>query len=418
MTELADVEESGREVKARPGAMLLRATLAQNVGTGCAYGGLGVSVLAFQDHFHASMGLATMGLALTVVVMTALGPLMAMLLGRWGLRRVMSAGVMVSLTGYLVLAYAPNITAALFACAVLIGPGAALFASLPPAVLAGGWFPHARGRATGIAYLPLLTTVIPVIGVGILQRYGLTGFYLSLAALHVLLLPLTLSVVEPPPNAAQGAGVEEVQGAESRSAGILGMAIFWLILLGNGILNGTSVAGAAHMLPAVEELGVSMQMGAILLTVSGVASIVGSLLAGVACDRWGSANTLGLAALGFATGWGLMAVTGWLPALAVSASLIGLGGAAVFPPLTALSVEVFGIEALPKVLGLQGLLTVPFTFATTPLMGWLRDIAGSYRSVSTEVIITCLVAAFTFFAIGRHLRRRVEANLAVPALTN
>lgn len=416
MAELADIEEPAREPRARAGAMLLRATLAQNVGTGCAYGGIGVSVLAFQAHFHASMGLATMGLALTVVAMTALGPFMAMLLGRWGLRRVMSAGVIVSFTGYLVLAYAPNVTVALFACALLIGPGAALFASLPPAVLAGGWFPHKRGRATGIAYLPLLTTVIPVIGVGILQRYGLTRFYLSLAALHVLLLPLTLSVVEPPPlHVAQRTGVN-VPDVGSRPGGILGMAIFWLILLGNGILNGTSIAGAAHLLPAVEELGVSMQMGAILLTVSGVASIVGSLLAGIACDRWGSANTLGLAALGFATGWGLMAMTGWLPVLTISASLIGLGGAAVFPPLTALSVEVFGIEALPKVLGLQGLLTVPFTFATAPLMGWLRDISGSYRPVFTEVIITCLVAAFTFFAIGRHLRRKVEASLASHAL--
>jgi MFS family permease len=142
-----------------------------------------------------------------------------------------------------------------------------------------------------------------------------------------------------------------------------------------------------------------------------VASIAGSLLAGVACDRWGSATTLGLAGLAFATGWGLMTVTGWLPALTVSASLIGLAGAAVFPPLNALSVEVFGVEALPKVLGLLGFLTIPFTFAMSPLAGWLRDLSGSYQPVA----IVCVAAAMTFLAIRRHLTRKVEANLVSPA---
>ncbi len=419
MAELAGIEDPMAGLGGRAGAMLLRATLAQNVGTGCAFGGIGVSVLAFQDRFHASMGMAAMGLSLTVLTMTAMGPLMAMLLGRWGLRRVMSTGVMVSLIGYLVLAYAPSISVALAACAMLIGPGAALFAALPPAVLAGGWFPHARGRATGIAYLPLLSTIIPVIGVGIIQHYGLPGLYLSLAALHLLLLPFTLTVLEPPLDASDEEVVVDVPDVETRPGGAMGTAIFWLILLGYGILGGISIAGASHLLPAVEEHGVSVEMGAVLLGVSGVASIAGSLLAGVACDRWGSANTLGLAGLGFATGWGLMAVTGWLPALTVSASLVGLAGAAIFPPLNALSVEVFGVEALAKILGLMGLFTIPFTFATSPIAGWLRDISGNYQSVSTAFVSACLFAVMIFVAIGRHLRRNVEAQLLphAPALS-
>ena len=260
MAEFAAIEEPMMGLRGRAGAMLLRATLAQNVGTGCAFGGLGVSVLAFQERFHASMGWAAMGLSLTVLTMTALGPMMALLLARWGLRRVMTVGVLVSFTGYLLLAFAPSIAVALFACAVFIGPGAALFAALPPAVLAGGWFPHARGRATGIAYLPIFSTIIPVVGVGIMQRYGLAGLYLSLAALHLLLLPLTLSVEEPPLDASDEA-VVDVPDVEARPGGIMGTAIFWVIMLGYGVLSGISIAGAAHLLPAVEEHGVSVEMG-------------------------------------------------------------------------------------------------------------------------------------------------------------
>jgi MFS family permease len=406
MAVLFDLEDLKTGMRGRGGAMLLRATVAQNVGTGCVFGGLGVSVLALQDRFHASMGIATLGISLTVLSMTALGPLIANLLARWGLRRVMSMGVFVSLLGYVLLAYAPSISVVLFACAVLIGPGAAMFAALPPAVLAGGWFPHARGRVTGIAYLPVLSMIIPVIGVSIMQRYGLVGLYLSLALLHLALLPLMLGVVEPPADASDQVALDAPY-VEARPGGVMGSAIFWLIVLGDGILSGTSIAGGSLMLPIIEEHGVSVELGALLLAISGAASIAGSLLAGVACDRWGAANTLGLAGVGFAIAWALMAFTGWLPALTLSASLIGLSGAAVFPPLNALSVEIFGVEALPKILGLLGLLTIPFTFAMTPFSGWLRDVSGSYGPVFIEVVTACLVAATIFFAIGRYFRRKV-----------
>lgn len=411
MTNDAGTNEASIEWRGRGGAMLLRATLAQNVGTGCAFGGLGVSVLALQDRFDASLGTATMGLSLTVLSMVGLGPLLAGLIARWGLRAVMSTGVLISLIGYLALAYAPTMPLALATCALLIGPGAALFAALPPAVLASGWFPHARGRVMGIAYLPVLVTVIPLLGVSIIQRYGLTSFFLSLAALHLLLLPLMLGVEDPPaevadePVAVDGAGVGFAGGV------ILGSAIFWLIVLGDGILNGTAIAGSAHMLPIVTGYGASLEMGAVLLSISGGSSILGSLLAGYACDYVGSAKTLGIASLGFAAAWALMAVTGWMPALAVSAFLMGLCGAAVFPPISALSVEVFGVEALPKVLGLLGIMTLPFTFSMSPAAGWLHDVLGSYDAAFAGVVASCLIAAATFFGLSRYLRRMAKAGI-------
>lgn len=390
----------------RGGAMLIRATLAQNVGTGCAFGGLGVSVLAFQDRFHAYLGTATMGLSLVVLTMTALGPLIGGLIARWGLRTVMSTGVLTSLIGYLALAYAPNILLALAACGLLIGPGAALFAALPPAILAGGWYPHARGRVMGVAYLPLFVTFLPLLGVGIIQRFGLTSFYLFLALLHLLLMPLVLSVVEPPPEpaAAHHEATPEGAGASQR---ILLSGVFWLIMLGDGILNGTAIAGSAHTLPVVTEYGISIETGAVLLAISGAASILGSLLAGYACDKVGAARSLGLASLGFAIAWALIAMGGWLPTLTVSAVLVGLCGAAVFPPISALVIQIYGIESLARVLGLLGIMTLPFTFAMSPAAGWLHDLSGSYKVVCIGLISLCAGAAAIFFAISRRHGRVV-----------
>lgn len=385
----------------RRGGMLLRAMLAHNVGTGCLFGGLGVSILALKDRYDTSLGMATMGMSLAILSMTALGPFIAGLLSRWGLRAVMTAGVLISSVGYLALAFAPDMLLALAACGLVIGPSVALFAALPPAVLVGGWYPHARGRAMGIAYLPLFATLIPVVGIAIIRFHGLTTFFLAMAALNLLLLPLMLGVREPP---AEPGSAAALPGDSAEPVGIglfLGVASFWIIALGKGILNGTAIASSVLMLPIVKEYGSSEEAGALLLSISGAASMLGSLIAGFSSDRLGAGRTLGLAGTGLAIAWLLIAFGGWLPSLTVAAVLIGVCGGAVFPPMSALVVQIFGIKALPKALGLLGIFTLPFTFAMSPAAGWMRDLYGNYNMVIAVFVVICLSAAAAFFTMRR-----------------
>ena len=400
---------SGHTARAR--MMLLRATLAQNVGTGCAFGGFGISMLALQDRFDASRGMTAMALALVVLLMGGLGPVVAGLIMRWGLRPVMCAGVILSASGYAALAMAPNMTVALVACGLLIGPGTALFAALPPAILVSGWYPRARGWAMGITYIPLFVTFLPLLGLTIIQRYGLTTFLLVLAALHLMLLPLMLGVADAPVAAiAEDGSVDD--GPRPPIATIMSGALLWWIVLGNGILNGTATAGPAHILAIVTEYGFVENIGALLLSISGAASILGSLLAGYASDRVGPARTLAGSGLAFAGGWALIATTGWLPAMAFAMLLIGIAGAAVFPPLTALVAQVYGTRDLPRVLGLVGVLSIPFTFVVSPIAGWLRDTSGTYITALLLLIAACSTVALIFFQVSRNL---AGSRLALPA---
>ena len=404
---------SGNAGRAR--MMLLRATLAQNVGSGCAFGGFGISMLALQDRFDASRGMTAMALALVVLLMGGLGPVVAALIMRWGLRPVMCAGLALSVGGYAALAIAPNMAVALLACGLLIGPGTALFSALPPAILASGWYPRARGWAMGITYVPLVVTFIPLLGLAIIQRFGLTTFLLVLAAMHLILLPLMLGVADAPASTMPEDGVAD-DGAGLPIATIMSGALLWWIVLGDGILNGTATAGPAHILSVVTEYGFAEGTGALLLSVSGGASILGSLLAGFACDRVGPAKTLGLSGLAFAGGWALIAASGWLPAMAFAMLLIGMAGAGVFPPLSALVAQVYGIGALPRVLGLIGVLSMPFTFAVSPIAGWLRDISGTYMSAFLVLIAACSAVAVVFFQMSRHTDRSVaRVGSALPA---
>lgn len=174
----------------------------------------------------------------------------------------MSCGALASLLSYFALAFAPTImrwdpfegpapgaagpTLALGICAILIGPRVALLSSLPPAMLISSWYPDARGRVLGITYLPILVTILPPAGVHIIGNAGLTTFYLALAGLHLLLLPIVAAVRDPSKPVMQG---QYDQGHETTVASarfILGSGLFWLILLGNGILNGTNILGSVH----------------------------------------------------------------------------------------------------------------------------------------------------------------------------
>ena len=336
--------------------------------------------------------------------MLSLGPVVAYLISRFGLRIVMLSGALISTIGYTALAFSPSMTIALGICAVFIGPGVALLSSLPPAMLVSSWYPDARGRAMGIAYLPILTTFIPLIGIHIIQSAGLSSFYMAMAALHLMLSPIMAAVSEPPsaisverPVAGHGSTAVTVRA-------VLASGFFWLILLGDGILNGTNIAGSAHIVPVAVDYGHSQEVGALLLSVSGGASIVGSLLAGYSCDRIGAARTLSVAALGLGLSWAVIATSGWLPSLSVSAFIVGMCGAAVFPPVSALVVQVFGIDALPKTLSMLGIMALPFTFSMSPAAGWLRDAFGSYTPVAVIFVSACAIAATSFFLLSRLTR--------------
>jgi MFS transporter, MCT family, solute carrier family 16 (monocarboxylic acid transporters), member 10 len=409
-TALAAVSD-GHARRAR--GMLVRAFLAHNVSTGCAFSGFGISVLALQAKYDTSRGMASMGLALTVLTMSGLGPVMAMMVARVGLRATMTLGVVLSAMGYVLLAWAPSIEIALMACGLLIGPGAALFGAIPPSLLAGGWQPDRRGQAVGLAYMPIFVTFMPILGAPIIQNFGLETFFLTLAGLHTLLLPVILGVAEPPVVAERTPIDLPVDSAGPRPR-LLSRRVLWAIILGDGILNASTITGSAHIVPIAVEYGIAPTSAALLLSLKGGASIFGSILSGMACDKFGAARTLCLAGVGLAVSWIVIATSGSFPVLALALMLMGICGAAIFPPITVLVMKVFGVAVLPRVLGFIGIFALPFTFAA-PIAGWLRDTNGDYAAAMLVFITASLVASVIFFLVERGTRNaRAEPAVSIP----
>lgn len=394
--------------------MLVRSFFAQNIAIGCAFGGFAVSVLAIEARYQSSRAMAEMLLALTLLSMSLLAPMSGGLIVRIGIRMTMMIGVMSSAVGYLVLAFAPSMAIALAAAALLIGPGAALFGAIPASVLASGWYPGAQGRALGIANVPLFVALIPLLGLVVIERFDVGVFFLCLAGLHILLLPFIFGVEEPP--------ILEAEASISADTGnhplrlILSVAMFWLIVLGDGMLNAVNITSSAHIVPMAMERGVAPAAAALLLSVSGGASIFGSILSGFFCDRFGAARTLAFSGIGATITWAIIASTGWYPALLMAMALSGACGAAVFPPTTVLITQVFGERALPRALGVLSVFTLPFTFVMSPAVGWVHDVVGSYSIITIFVMIICASVAVLFWWIAARLDRTSRTEpLAVPS---
>jgi MFS family permease len=343
------------------------------------------------------------------------GPLSAALIARVGLRRTMMLGVVLSGLGYAGLASAPSF-ALVLAAYLLIGVGIALFGSMPASVLANNWFQPRPGRAIGFVNMPLLVALLPVAGQLVIDQGGLRTLYVALAALHLLLIPVAWGLIERPAGpVAAPEPIEAVEGAITTRF-LVRQPAFWALVIGAGLLNAIGITAVSHNVPLVREIGAAPVTASLIAALAGVASMAGSLLVGFICDRLGAARTLSLVAATFAVSWLVLGASNWSPFIALPVLAIGLCGASVFPCVNVLASHLYGLDALPRVLGLFGLLTLPLTFCLPPLAGELHDVVGGYSPVTLVVAGIAAAVAVLFHIMVRAAARRLRLRGGSEAL--
>jgi len=386
--------------------MAVRGWLCQNVSLGAAFGAFGITILPLQKEFGISRGEVTLGLSLAVLAMSLCGPLAAALIGRAGIRRTMLLGISLSGAGYLLIAFAPDFWLALAAYGLLIGPGLAMSGPLPVSVLANNWFQPRPGRAVGFVNMPLLVALLPILGQLVIEQGGLRALYLALTGLHLAAIPLIWGVADRPAGQSEAPAPIHFVSAAVTARSLLRQPAFWAMVIGAGLLNAIGITGVSHIVPLAREIGASPVDASLIAGLSGGASMVGALLAGVICDRLGAARTLSLIAAAFAVSWLVLGESAWSVLIGLPVLVIGLCAASVFPSVNLLASDLWGSRALPHVLGLFGLLTLPLTFALPPLAGALHDAGGGYRPVALAIAASASAVWLIFHMLARAASRR------------
>jgi predicted MFS family arabinose efflux permease len=374
-------------------------------------------------HDDAGWSIATMSAAVSVnlVLYGLIAPFAAALMERFGLRRVVGAGLVLIAAGAGLSVLAQAAWQLVFTWGVLIGAGTGSMALVFAATVANAWFVKRRGLVMGIltaggaagqlVFLPLIAYLVEA------TSWVVASLLVAAAALAVLPLAVALlrdrpadlglapyggdRVIEPPTtrNNAAAAALGALRQAARTKA-------FWA-LAGAFAICGATTNGliGIHFIPSAHDHGMATTTAAGLLMMVGVFDIVGTVASGWLTDRIDP--RLLLVAYYTFRGVGLLLLP-WLLSATIHPSMVlfivvyGLDWVATVPPTAVLCRRIFGD---------QGTIVFGWVFASHQLgaavaaltAGIIREAFGSYTYAWFGGAALCLIAAALSIALRRPL---------------
>ena len=319
----------------------------------------------------------------------------------FGLRRIMSAGVLLVGLSCICFAYAGSFLMYALAAA-LTGVGYCWAGMVPLSMAVGRWFQDRRGLALGLASAGsgVSTVFAPVLLTKIMASAGMRAAFLWEGAVIVLCAALVWLLVRDRPaclglepyvqQGASSAPVQTVQHGPGLSRGQRGLLLLAALLIG-----ATGGPGFSHLTMLYTSNGYNYLFVAALLSCLGAMISIGKILCGQVYDRLGSkgGNRFAFGTLLLSLALCCLAPLGGRlpPILAIAAFGLGMSITAVSPARWA--ADLYGPGEYES--GVRTI-TVFFTggiFVFGPLPGLLAGWLGSYVP-AYAVFFLLLLAAF------------------------
>jgi predicted MFS family arabinose efflux permease len=362
---------------------------------------------------------AAMSVNLVLYGLTA--PFAAALMERFGLRRVVSAGLLLIAAGSGLSVFAWAAWQLVLTWGLLIGLGTGSMALVFAATVANAWFVKRRGLVMGIltaggaagqlVFLPVVAYLVAA------TSWKIASLLIAAAAIAVLPLVVVLLRDRPADLGLAPYGGDRLvtppRPVRGNAAGLALAALrqaartkaFWA-LAGAFAICGATTNGliGIHFIPSAHDHGMATTTAAGLLMLVGVFDIVGTVVSGWLTDRI-DPRWLLLAYYSF-RGVGLLLLP-WLLADSVHPSMVvfivvyGLDWVATVPPTVVLCRRLFGD---------QGTIVFGWVFASHQLgaaaaalmAGIIRDSFGTYTYAWFGGAALCALAAVLSIGLRRH----------------
>ena len=259
-------------------------------------------------------------------------------------------------------------------------------------------FGAAAGSLGQFTLVPLSQTLI--------TAFGWQNALLVLAAITLLMLPLTFPLRSRPGERA-AAGGQSLGAALVEARQHLG----YCLLTCGYFVCGFHVAFIAVHLPAyVVDRGLAPEVGAWALALVGLFNVVGSLSAGYFGGRYSKKNCLSLLYLSRAVVFAVFVLT---PSSVTSvlgfAVIMGLLWLSTVPLTTALVAQIFGPRYMATLVGIVFFSHQLGSFSGVWLGGYLYDATGSYDIVWWLGVVLGVAAALLHWPIDERSLRPAEA---------
>ena len=370
---------------------------------------LGVFIKPIETEFGWERSAMSQVAAVSLLLVGAIGPFVGWLADRWGPRNVMALFLAIVGAGAMLSSAVTTFWQMMLTAGVIMAVGAGGMGMATASTIAARWFEARRGLVMGIlgAGMSAGQLVMIPLAVWITTRSGWRQAFLWLGGLvFITAIPLALALVRDDPKlkgmtaygadpatSRRGAGS---QPSEARVPVSEAMAYpaFWL-LAGTFFVCGYTSNGMVltHLVPHAAEHGFSEMHAAQALGVMGAMNIVGTILSGWICDRFGRKGPLafyygvrGLSLLFLLYVWNV-------PSLHLFAAIFGLNYISTVPPTTTLTANIFGRYSVGVLSGWIFFAHQVGSALGAATGGWIFDLTGSYSWAFASSAILAFVAS-------------------------
>lgn len=339
------------------------------------------------------------------LVTAFVAPVIGRLTDHHGVRPILSAGLVLTVIGYLLLAMMRGSLGYYYAAYFLFSMAGMATTGITVTRILSGAFERTRGTALAIGRSGLAAAgaLMPMLLFPVISRFGTTGGYLMLGGI-ILLLPLPLIRLWLPRG-------QRTSGRLHAAA--LGGAEPWRILLSRPkvrILIAASVfnyvpvvALLSQMKPLAVEKGLDAMAAVGAVSVMGTAAAAGALLSGVLVDRLWAPAVAFILNLAPALGCLLLLQQDVPPALFYGAVLmIGLGQGAEIDIVAFMIARYFGLRSYATIYSLSTLGIALGVAVGASLIGRAYDHFGNYDVAIMAASASFALAAIFYLAMGRY----------------
>jgi MFS family permease len=354
--------------------------------------GFGTIFNPVQSEFGWSNASLSLGFSLRSEVQGLGAPAIGYLVDRFAARRVLIGGIVITAAGVVGMSYMQNLLHFYLAMFV-IAFGVSACGGPVGMVATATWFERKRSRA--LSFMTVgggISGLFVVVIAWLVEQLGWRDALRVMGLLIVLVGSfVALNVRSRPAEHHQPMdGIPDELGADGRpvrwQSNIWGVPTrtairsraFLMIALGQAGLSFTTTAIMVHMIPFLEDTGVSKGAAASALTIFAVTTLVGRLGFGYLGDRYDKRILLAIGVAIVAVGAPMLAFADSLLAAILVLVFIAPGFGGVIPVRPALLADYFGTKYFGTINGMNQLVVTLGSFFGPWAVGLLVDRTGGY----------------------------------------
>ena len=343
----------------------------------------------FQEEFGAGRSGVSLVFSLASFLFFGLGALTGPMSDRWGAKRVVALGMVLTGVGLLIAAQATEHWQLYLFYGLSVGLGVG-FTYVPAIGAVQRWFIRKRGLASGFAVsgIGAGTLVVPPAAVALLTVTDWRGAYMVMGAVTLILGLIAAKFIENSPHD-RGLfpdGEKLDPSVETKPVAVGGASVkealrsgpFWALYTASLMAAVGIFMPFVHLTPYAQDYGHSEGFAVFLVSLVGVGSIAGRFAMGGVADSWGRKPSLTVAFAGIGVlllVWSLSSAA-W--ALVTFALLFGVFYGGFVALIPALTVDYFGGRNAGGIIGFLYTNAAIGSLLGPPMAGLAFDMGQGY----------------------------------------